>query len=109
MNAEETEIEQDGKVVSKEYNAEGEAKISEKPFSFNAGILYDNFDERNQYFDGTIDIILDGGNVISVKFTSASVGKTLDDQGFYTILPSPLQGQIISGEQKYENVTGNIE
>jgi len=109
-HADATEVKDDeGNVVSIEYVAEGEAMISDQATSFKAGVQYDNFDSKGEYFDGTIDMLMDGGNVITVKFTSASIGNELDQQGFFTILPSPLQGKIVSGEQKYEGVTGSLE
>ncbi len=89
-------------VVSMEYLADGEAKIAENAFSFKAGVLYDNFDDKGEYFDGTLELLMDGGNVITIKFNSASVGNELDTQGFFTIMPSPLQGH-------FKGVTGTVE
>lgn len=99
----------EGNVVSIEYVAGGEAMIGDEAMSFNTGVVYDNFDENGEYFDGTIDMLMDGGNVITVKFSSASIGNELDKGGFFTILPSPLQGQIIGGRKKYRKATGSIE
>jgi hypothetical protein len=99
----------DDTVVSMEYLADGEAKIAENAFSFKAGVLYDNFDDKGEYFDGTLELLMDGGNVITIKFNSASVGNELDTQGFFTIMPSPLQGQVVSGEQDFKGVTGTVE
>jgi hypothetical protein len=89
--------------------AQGEAKISETALSFKAGVVYDNFTSDQKHFDGTIDILLDGGDVITTKFSGASISKELDDQGFFPILPSPLPAFVVGGRGAYKGAVGSLE
>lgn len=111
VNGDATEVKnpETGQVESIEYLADGEAKIAETAFSFKAGVLYDNFDGKGEYFDGTLELLMDGGNVITIKFNAASIGNELDSQGFFTIMPSQLQGQIVSGQQDFDGASGIVE
>lgn len=110
MHDKETQVnDADEQMTSLEYLAEGEAKLSEETLTFKAGVMYDNFDAKGEYFDGTIDILMDYGNVITVKFSKASIGNELDSQGFFSILPLPLQGQIVSGKKKYKGASGFLK
>jgi hypothetical protein len=111
MNDEEVKSYDDQERLTRIENvAQGEAKISETALSFKAGVVYDNFtpDEKH-YFDGTIDILLDGGDVITTKFSGASISKELDDQGFFPILPAPLTGVVMGGKGAYSGAVGSLE
>lgn len=110
MNEEETKIYDDeDNLTGIENVAEGEAKMGKAALSFKAGVVYDNFSSDQEIFDGTIGILLDGGDVISLKFSSASISKELDPQGFFTINPSPLPALIVGGKGAYERAVGSLE
>lgn len=110
MNNEEFKSYDDKESLTRIENvAQGEAKISETALSFKAGVVYDNFTSDQNNFDGTIDLLLDGGDVITTKFSGASISKELDDQGFFPILPSPLTGVIAGGKGAYVGAVGSLE
>jgi hypothetical protein len=109
INEEEFKSFDTGNLTGIENVAEGEAMISETALSFKAGVVYDNFRSDQEYFDGTIDILLDGGDVITTKFIGASISKELDDQGFFPILPTPVTAVIMGGKGAYKEAVGSLE
>lgn len=109
MNADETKkiLDGNGNLSSIEILAQGEGKIDQDPVSFGAEVVYDNMDQ--QFFDGTINLLIEGGDIITAQFKSASISEELDAQGFFAITPSPLQGVVIGGEGAYKGATGTID
>ena len=106
VNPEETPIlDENEQVVGIQNLAKGSAELAGRAVDFDC-IFRFTFSES--YFDGTIEMKMRDG-AVQLEFSKASIDKELNEEGRYTIHPSPLKTVVVGGTGRFEGATGRID